>query len=214
MSKQADECQYWSKAANSFDAATAYIVGTATQQEIRIWLANQFENTDVVLELGCGTGLYSETVAGSVKHLIATDLSWEMLEQAKDRLHGFNNVEVQKANCYHTSLPDNTFDAVFLGNLIHVVEDPVAALQESHRVLRSGGDIVMVDSTWYGMPLWSKLGMALRYFSKFGIPPRQNRNLRPAEVAEMVEKIGFSVEELRLVGSETKAICLRGQKTE
>ena len=52
MSKQGDECQYWSKAANSFDAATAYIVGTATQEEIRSWLANQFENTDVVLELG------------------------------------------------------------------------------------------------------------------------------------------------------------------
>ena len=214
MSKQGDEYQYWRKAANSFDAATAYIVGTATQQEIRSWLANQFENTDVVLELGCGTGLYSETVAGTVKHLIATDLSSEILEQAKDRLHGFDNVEVQKANCYHTSLPDNAFDVVFLGNVIHVVEDPVAVLQESHRVLRSGGDIVLVDSTWYGMPLWSKLGMALRYLSKFGIPPRQNRNLRPTEVAEMVEKVGFAVEELRVVGSETRAICLRGQKTE
>jgi hypothetical protein len=52
MSRHGNECQYWSKAANSFDAATAYIVGTATQQETRSWLANQFENMDVVLELG------------------------------------------------------------------------------------------------------------------------------------------------------------------
>ena len=44
-------------------------------------------------------------------------------------------------------------DALLLVNLLHILECPIAVLKESHRVLSSDGQIVIVDVTGHGMSL-------------------------------------------------------------
>ena len=44
-------------------------------------------------------------------------------------------------------------DALLLVNLLLIVESPIAVLKESHRVLSSDGQIVIVDVTGHGMSL-------------------------------------------------------------
>ena len=212
MAKNKKEYEYWSKKADRIDAATSYVVGKATQQATNHWLENQFKATDEVLELGCGTGHFSSVMAGRVRHLTATDRSIEMLGLVKRRLDPLRNTTVQMEDCYHTSFSDCVFDAVFLGNVIHILGRPIDVLNESRRVLKPGGSIVLVDSTSHGMTLRSRFAMGIRYLKKFGMPPKENRIVSPVEVAGLIEKAGFLVEESRLIEKETNVVCLRGRR--
>ena len=207
------EYKYWGKRSNTHDDDFLYIVGLTIPREIKEWLILQFEVTDMVLELGCGSGGFSEMIADKVKHLTATDLAPEMVEKAKEKLSQFGNVEVQKEDCYNTSFKDNTFDAVLMVNLLHIVKEPVVVLKESARILKDDGRAVIVDVTGYGMPFLSKMGLGFRYIKKWRSPAPYSRNFAPEEVTEIAQEAGFMVEESILIGKDTKAVCVTGRKT-
>ena len=206
------EYKCWGRLASTFHQDNLYVTGVKVNQVIRGWLVEQFNEGDVVLELGCGTGVYSEMVTGRVKQLTATDLAPEMIEQAKQNLAQFTNVEVQIEDCYNTSFKDNVFDGVLMANLLHIVLDPMAVLIESHRILKDNGRIVIVDFTGYGMSFVKKMPMGIRYLRRYGRPCWYSKNLRPEELVGMVREAGFAMEESILIGKDTKAVCLRGQK--
>jgi ubiquinone/menaquinone biosynthesis C-methylase UbiE len=210
--KSRKEHHYWGYKAQQYDTATAYVVGEETQRETRAWLLGQLQATDHVLELGCGTGQFSEGVAQKVGHLTATEGAVEMLDLAKERLAPFANVIVQMEDCYRTTFADGIFDGVFLGNVLHILGQPMEALTESRRVLKPGGRILLADATSFGMPFWSKLAMGMRYLRKFGKPPKENRIVSPDDVAQLLEAANFVVEESRLVQKETDVVCVKGRK--
>jgi ABC-2 type transport system ATP-binding protein len=206
------EYKYWGELARTFHEDALYVVGHDVYQEVEGWLQNQFEGTDTALELGCGTGFFSGIIADSIKHLTATDFALEMIEQAEKNLNQFSNVEVRKEDSYDTSFADNVFDALLLANLLHIVENPVAVLKESHRVLQGDGRLVIVDATGHGMSFFKKMRLGVRYLRRFGKPPLSNRSFSPDELAAMVEEAGFAVEESVLIGKNAKAVCVRGRK--
>jgi ubiquinone/menaquinone biosynthesis C-methylase UbiE len=206
------EYKYWDRLASTFHQDNLYVTGVKVNQVIRGWLVEQFNEGDVVLELGCGTGFYSEMVIGRVKQLTATDLAPEMIEQAKRNLAQFTNVEVRIEDCYNTSFKDNVFDGVLMTNLLHIVVDPLAVLMEGRRVLKDNGRIVIVDITGYGMNFVKKMALGIRFVRRYGRPCSYGRNLRPEELVGMVREAGFVVEESELLGEDAKVVCLRGKK--
>jgi len=212
MKKDKKEHLYWANTAATYDAATVYVVGECTQRETKAWLLKQLQETDDVLELGCGTGQFSEVIAGKARHLTATEGAVEMLDVAKGRLAPFANAIVQMEDCYRTTFSDDIFDVVFLGNVIHILGQPTQALTESRRVLKPGGRILVADATSWGLPFWSKLAMGIRYLRKFGKPPKENRIVSPDDVAQFLESADFHVEESRLIQKETNVVCARGRK--
>jgi len=210
--KSNKEYQYWGYKSQQYDTATAYVVGDETQRATKAWLLDQLQKTDNVLELGCGTGQFSEIVAQKVRHLTATEGAVEMLDLAKGRLAPFANVIVQMEDCYRTTFADGIFDGVFLGNVLHILGQPMQALTESRRVLKPGGRILLVDATSFGMPFWSKLGMGIRYLRKFGRPPKENRIVSPDDVAQFLDAAGFQVEESCLIQKKSNVVCVKGRK--
>jgi ubiquinone/menaquinone biosynthesis C-methylase UbiE len=208
------EYTYWGRRASTFDKGNLYITGVEVNEVIKGWLTGQFNEGDVVMELGCGTGFYSEMVAGRVKQLTATDLAPEMIELAKQNLAQFTNVELRIEDCYNTTFKENDFDGVLMANLLHVVMDPLAVIKESHRVLKDNGRIVIVNITGYGMSFSKKLAMVIRALRKYGKPCSYARVLIPEEVEGMMREAGFVVEESTLLGEDIKALCVRGKKVE
>lgn len=210
MTEQEEE--YWGKFAPTYDNDQEYIVGKAILQAITAKLREECDLGEVI-EFGCGAGYFTKVIAGKARHVIATDLSDQMLEVARIQLQKFQNITIQKANCEDTYFPSGRFDSVFMANLIHVVENPMNVFQESHQILRNGGLLLIVDFTGYGMNWFEKMKLGIRYLKKWGMPPRYVRhNLSPDELVFFVKNIDFKVEEVRLLGDKTKALYLRGTK--
>ena len=204
--------QYWSKYAHTYNRDQEYVIGKRVLHSITEQLYKEGELGDV-MECGCGVGYFTRAIAENAKHVIATDLSEEMLKVARIHLQRFQNITLQKANCEDTSFPSERFDTVFIANLIHVVENPIRVLQESHQILKDRGLLLVVDFTGYGMNWFEKMKLGIRYLKKLGMPPRHSRNkLSPDELVSFVENIDFKVEEVQLLGDKTKALYLRGRK--
>lgn len=191
--------EYWSRFARSFEADQAYIVGKSRIQALVKRLQEESDLKEVI-EFGCGTGLFTKAIAKNAKHIVATDLSDEMLEMAKIRLSSFPNVTVQKADCCRTSFPSARFDTVLMVNLIHVIENPSDALQESCRILRNGGKLLVASGTNYSATESELTRRVTRFLERFGMPPSYYQaNLSPDELAVLVEGAGFRVDGVQLI---------------
>jgi len=100
-----------------------------------------------ILEVGVGTGLslpeYSWT-----NRLTGVDLSAPMLRKAKARAveHRLTNVDgLAVMDAQHLGFQDSVFDVVVAQYVITAVPDPEATLNEFARVLRPGGEIILVN---------------------------------------------------------------------
>ncbi len=93
------------------------------------------------LDVGCGTGALTETIAAvaAPAMLAGLDLSPEFVDAARDRLRGRADLRVGDAR----ALPfaDDDFDAVVSGIALNFVPDPSLVVQEMRRVARSGGAV-------------------------------------------------------------------------
>ena len=204
--------EYWSKFANTIDKDETYIVGEAILQALTERLSGE-SGLGELIEFGCGAGLFTKVLAENASHVMATDLSDEMLAVARTQLKDWQNVTVEKADCEKTDFPDGRFGSVFMANLILVIENPSTTLQESYRILKDGGLLLIVDYTGYGMKWFEMMKMGIRFLRKWGKPPAYSKGkLSPDELRSLVESAGFKVEEVQLMGDKTKALYLRGRK--
>jgi len=96
----------------------------------------------VVLDLGAGPGHVGASISGRVGAVVAADLSFNMLAEAK-RLHP--ELRRQLADMRHLPFAEGSFDGVLcFYSLIHVRRDEVeGTLRELVRVVRPGGVVVL-----------------------------------------------------------------------
>jgi demethylmenaquinone methyltransferase/2-methoxy-6-polyprenyl-1,4-benzoquinol methylase len=108
----------------------------------------RFGATGAVLELACGTGLWTRHLARTAAHVTAVDASPEVIELNQARV-GDGAVEYLCADLFGLQLPDR-YNVCFFGYwLSHVPEERFAEFWE--RVggwLRPGGRVFFVDSGW------------------------------------------------------------------
>lgn len=98
-----------------------------------------------VADLGCGTGQTSAALAPFVARVVAVDGSAAMLQAARKRLQGFENVEVRRGDLEALPLGDALVDAATLMLVLHHVGDPARALHEASRILKPAGRVLVVD---------------------------------------------------------------------
>src|SRR5947208_4951421 len=99
-----------------------------------------------VLEVGVGTGISLPQYAPHVR-IFGTDISEAMLEKAKRRVSEFRlkNVEgLAVMDAEKLEFPDNSFDVVMAQYVVTAVPNPEAALDEFARVLRVGGELIIL----------------------------------------------------------------------
>ena len=106
-------------------------------------VAEEIAPDDVVLECACGTGAISSYIAPKCRKLVATDFSVGMLRQTAKNCRAYDNVKIRRADMTHLKCRDNRFDKVVAGNVIHLLDNPRAALKELVRVCKPGGKIIV-----------------------------------------------------------------------
>ena len=95
------------------------------------------------LDIGCGTGRFTLPIAKRFYCLVTgADSSSEMLDKArgKDR-NGIVRWEIQ--DIHEMTYSDESFDIIFMSNVIHHCDTPLKALCECHRVLADKGVILI-----------------------------------------------------------------------
>ena len=133
---------FWDRISGVYDAFESTFNGRVYDHTGEI-VAEYIGNDDTVLECACGTGAISVHIAPVCKKLVATDLSVNMLRTAEKKCRRFDNVVFKKADLTALKVRDNSFDAVVAGNVIHLLDDPYAALDELVRVCRPYGRIII-----------------------------------------------------------------------
>jgi len=96
-----------------------------------------------VLEVGCGTGLFTKGLVDSQARITAIDISPDLLEAARASLEG-KNVAFEIRDACNTSFQDKNFDAVVGSSVLHHLAID-KALPEIFRVLKPGGKICFTE---------------------------------------------------------------------
>lgn len=91
-----------------------------------------------VLDMGCGSGKFLSFMKGVGWKTYGTDISPQAVEVAKSRGHQVSCGDVRQAG-----FSDNFFDLITLNNVLEHVYDPIGTLQELHRILRPGGELII-----------------------------------------------------------------------
>ena len=138
-------------------------------------VAAEIEPDDIVLECACGTGAISEPIAQKCRLLIATDMADGMMKQTYRKCRKYGNVRVRRANLMHLNCKDSRFDKVVAGNVIHLLDEPEAAIQELLRVCKPGGKVIIPT---YINHEGSDLKLIIKLLEKLGVTFKRQFDFR------------------------------------
>jgi SAM-dependent methyltransferase len=151
------------------DAIVARLEARGKNPYFQMMMTDYFDAMDIdsasaVLDLGCGTGVASRAIvrrAGFAGSVTGIDLSPYLVDVAR-RLaveEGIGErIMFRSGDTRSLDLEEQSFDAVVAHTLLSHVDDPLAVLQESARVVRQGGLIGIFDGDYASMTLSRRFG--------------------------------------------------------
>ncbi|MFT5506254.1 MAG: arsenite methyltransferase [Gammaproteobacteria bacterium] len=104
-----------------------------------------------VLDVGCGTGLLLEMMAGLVGdsgRVTGLDFSADMLEFAQSRCDGLAHTNLMQGSAENLDLDADLFDVLTCTQVLLYVENVRQAMAEMFRVLKPGGQIAILETDW------------------------------------------------------------------
>ena len=94
-----------------------------------------------VLDVGCGTGIYSRKLIEKQLNITGLDMSSELLARA-----AANGLPLLQASGEQLPVANESFDTIFCHKTAYLFAQPNMALAEFHRVLRPGGRVLLSTS--------------------------------------------------------------------
>lgn len=102
---------------------------------------------DYMVDLGTGTGRVLELFSDRIKRGSGIDNNSQMLKVARHKLAALNlsHIAVRQGDLLNAPLENNVADIVCLHQVLHYLDTPQDAVSEAARLLRSGGQLLIVD---------------------------------------------------------------------
>ena len=128
-----------------------------------------FERGRRVLEVGCGTGSQTLSLAANSPQaqITSVDVSEPSVRAAKERVEaaGYRNVTFHRADLFDLPFENGSFDDLFVCFVLEHLSDPVEALKKMRPVLRSGGTVTVFEGdhgSWYCHPQTAAATLAVQ----------------------------------------------------
>jgi ABC-2 type transport system ATP-binding protein len=208
MSEHQDN--FWSDVATKYDRVVDAQLGRRLRALIREKLAEETALGNAV-EIGCGSGFFTQALARRAESVVATDSSPGMIDLARQSLAGASNVSFQTEDCTRTSFADGTFDTAFMCLVLQFV-DALAALGEMHRILMPGGTLIVANLDVFALRVPLRLMLLFRTLAYSAIAygrafPRVKRDrlLSEATLRQRLEEAGFRVTHCEMVRDTSRS---------
>ena len=100
-----------------------------------------------VADLGAGEGLLSQLIAHRAERVWCIDNSVKMVEVGTElaKKNGFANLTYKLGDIERVPLPDKTVDLAILSQALHHASHPQTAVDEACRILKPGGQLLILD---------------------------------------------------------------------
>ena len=128
---------FWDLHSHLYDVAWDAPTTTAVVRQI----VKSLPSPNTVVDLGCGTGLFSQTYRSNGSTVIGVDGSRRMLMRALER---GRITEAKQADASNSGLPRGCADLVVCANLLHLHPYPEAVIDEAARLSAEGGALAFV----------------------------------------------------------------------
>lgn len=108
-----------------------------------------FPEGSLVLEVGCGVGAQTVTLASKNldSNFVSIDIAEDSLKKAKEFIEGegIENVEFRRADIFSLPFEREGFDHAFICYVLEHLEDPVGAVLKIGEVVKSGGTVTAIE---------------------------------------------------------------------
>ncbi len=100
------------------------------------------KHKEIILDAGCGTGVFTLDILSLGPHIIGLDISLPMLKRAGRKATGYP-FQMVLGDILSLPFPENSFDRVVSVTALEFITDAKAAIRELFRVTKKGGCIVL-----------------------------------------------------------------------
>jgi len=140
--RRSSTLRFFNAVADHWDALKREIIGDF---DIGHALLKEAGNHGVGVDLGCGTGDLLAAMKIHAQKVIGVDRSPRMLEEARKRFTGGDNIEIRLGELEHLPLGDGEADLAVVSLVLQYLDRPEAAFPETARILKPGGCFVIAD---------------------------------------------------------------------
>ena len=134
---------FWNRVAFAYDFATRK--GDEGLMAAAAYVGAFVGPRDVVLDAACGTGAFACALAPKAGFVAGCDFAPSMVTRARAKAErlGIENASFEVGDITDLAVDDASVDVVVAANVLHLLDDPLAAVSELRRVARPGGVIAI-----------------------------------------------------------------------
>jgi len=163
MNKAEKTIQFYNRLSGNYDSGYSSYLKHTHKRLLNIL---DIHADDHILDVSCGTGILASMIIDSGRDfgkLVLNEPSAGMLEKAKEKLSGTNQIEFTRYFAEELPFADNRFDRLICLNSFHYYVDQKNALYHFSRILKPGGQLYILDwnlEGWFYIP-----NLVIRTFS-------------------------------------------------
>ncbi len=140
-----------------------------------------------ILEIGCGTGMFTEMFAETGANIVAVDISADLLEKAGERGLPADRVKFM-CQAFEDSHPQGPFDAVIGSSVLHHLEIEVS-IGQIYQLLKPNGILAFAEPNMLNPQIFAERTFLRNYLPR--ISPDETAFIRWS-FAEILRKAGFN----------------------
>lgn len=143
--------------------------------------------TDPLIDLGCGSGIFTQMLADRGFECIGVDLSHNLLRRGKQQRADLTFIQ---ADVEALPFADNSVETIVLSCLIHHLPDPRQCARELHRVLKPNGRFVAFDPNRLNPFMYLYRDRTSPFYSSQGVTENE-RPVLPKQVRDIFQSVGL-----------------------
>jgi ubiquinone/menaquinone biosynthesis C-methylase UbiE len=164
----------------------------AYDEEASHFIMNVCRKSNLIIEMGCGSGAWTRHLAKEANHVIGVDISPSLVKKTHNSLK-YSNCGVIVCDAEFLPFKDKVADRCFFGFSLHHFPNLLQSIKEAARCLQDNGYMVMIEPNGLNfVRVWeNQIAALLKIVNKAGLTSPSERSPNTNEIRRILCKLGF-----------------------